>query len=97
MSLRCWLFGHEWLHLDTAFLPASSDTLRSQHLCDRCDERRTVVMQVWYFDDDDETPDAGLDYGDIADEKRENIKEELEQMKGATVAETPDDDPRGGV
>lgn len=56
MNLRCWLFGHEWLHLDTSFAPNSADVLRSAHLCDRCDEERGVVISVDYYSDD---PDDG--------------------------------------
>lgn len=51
MSLRCWLFGHEWMHLDTSFMSGESRKLRSSHICDRCDDKRTIVMSVSYEDD----------------------------------------------
>jgi len=43
-AVRCWLFGHDWLHLDTHFI--DGDRLASQHLCDRCDDERTIVPTV---------------------------------------------------
>ena len=52
MNLRCWLFGHEWLHLDTHISPERK--LHSAHVCDRCDAERMVVMDVWYLHDEDE-------------------------------------------
>jgi len=44
VSLRCWLFGHEWLHLDSHFV--ADETLASEHLCDRCDAKRSVQLGI---------------------------------------------------
>lgn len=76
MSLRCWLFGHEWLHLDTAFLSGESRKLRSSHLCDRCDEERTVVIGVSYADDEPARDDRTFS------ERQADLDADLEEMKG---------------
>lgn len=62
-GLRCWLFGHDWLHLETSFTPEKE--LASQHLCERCGAERAIVFTTWYLDADDEdeitvSPDEGV-------------------------------------
>jgi len=49
VSLRCALFGHEWLHLQTHFV--EDKKLESAHLCDRCDEKRSVVLSISEFEE----------------------------------------------
>jgi len=87
MSLRCWLFGHDWLHhFETTFVPPTSGILRSFHVCDRCGERRTVNKKKVPHTDIDKIPDGMLNYGDVADEKRKNIEKEIREMVDAADA-----------
>ena len=52
-AVRCWLFGHDWLHLDTHFV--DGDHLASQHLCDRCGAERTIVLSIEELTDTEDT------------------------------------------
>ncbi|WP_134672638.1 hypothetical protein [Halorussus marinus] len=60
--VRCWLFGHDWLHLDTHFV--DGDRLASSHLCDRCDEERAIVLSV---DHDLPGPESNVDPLEVDD------------------------------
>jgi len=45
VTLRCRVFGHEWLTAYQTLLPAQ-DEVTTVHVCRRCGERQKIVMTL---------------------------------------------------
>jgi len=45
VTIRCCVFGHEWLTVYQTLLP-EQDEVTTIHVCHRCREQQKIVMEV---------------------------------------------------